>query len=174
LIKNVPVPPRTYDLSWLTENVENLRPWRTLQFLNRALRKVGAIRDASQSTESVTGDTREHTKKVIRKIFDDLKHHNEKKFSRLVLVFFPLKEEVTSEGPREWIEFIEAESKDQGIILIDLFDDFQSLPHKEVVKMFREDRHFTERGNEFVASLLYEKLSNHPELSKVFSLNRHN
>lgn len=174
VITNVPVPRRSYDHSWLTAQAGNLETWRTFQFINRALKKSGMIRAGSRSTESVTGDILEQTRRVLRKIFADLKQVNEKQSSHLVLVYFPVESELTTEVPREWIDFIEAEAAAQNIILINFFDDFQSLPHKDIVAMYRKkDGHFTERGNEFVAKILYEKLSHHPNLSRLFSPGGH-
>jgi len=173
-ITNVPVPRRSYDHSWLTAQAGNLGTWRTFQFISRVLNKAGMIRGETRSTESVTGDTLEQTRRVLRKIFADLKQMNETQSSHLVLVYFPVESELTTEAPREWIAFIEAEAAAQNIILVNFFDDFQSLPHKDLVAMYRKkDGHFTERGNEFVAQILYEKLSRHPVLSPLFSPSGH-
>ncbi|WHZ24065.1 MAG: hypothetical protein OJF47_003177 [Nitrospira sp.] len=170
VITNVPVPRRSYDRSWFTAQAGNLEAWRTLQFINRALKKSGMIRAEARSTESMTGDTLEQTRRVLRKIFADLKHMNETRSSHLVLVYFPVESELTTNVPQEWIDFIQSEAAAQNIILINFFDDFQSLPHKEIAAMYRKkDGHFTERGNEFVAKILYEKLSRHPDLFKLFS-----
>ena len=169
---NVPVPRHSYDHSWLTAQAGNLEAWRTFQFIKRALKKSGLIRAGSRATESMTGDTLEQTRRVLQKLFADLKQVNEQQLSHLVLVYFPVESELTTEAPREWIDFIEAEAAAQNIILINFFDDFQSLPHKDIVAMYRKiDGHFTERGNEFAAKVLYEKLSHHPDLATVFSSN---
>lgn len=171
VIDNVPVPRRTYDLSWLTTQVGNVNHLRTVQFVTKALRKVGLTsRNAPRTAES---DAREETKRVLRKIFEDLKRNNEMKGSRLVLVLFPVEDELLKETPQEWIEFIETESKAQGIMLINLFDDFHSLPRKDILDMFGTDWHFTERGNEFAARVIYERLRNEPSLTQVFSVHHH-
>lgn len=170
VIDNVPVPRRTYDLSWLTTQVGNVNQLRTVQFVTKALRKVGLTsRNAPRTTES---DAREETKRVLRKIFEDLKRSNEMKGSRLVLVLFPVEDELLKETPQDWIEFIETESNAQGIMLINLFDDFHSLPRKDILDMFGTDWHFTERGNEFVARVIYERLRNEPSLAGLFSVPR--
>ncbi len=174
VITNVPVPRRSYDHSWLTAQAGNLGTWRTFQFINRVLNKAGIIRAGSRSTEPVTGYTVEQTRRVLRKIFADLNQMNDTQASHLVLVYFPVEHELTTEVPREWIDFIETEAAAQNIILINFFDDFQSLPHKDLVAMYRKrDGHFTERGNEFVTQILYEKLSRHPRLSRLFSPDGH-
>jgi hypothetical protein len=171
VIDNVPVPRRTYEFSWLTTQVGNVSQLRTFQFVTKALRKVGLTpRNAPRTTES---DAKEETKRVLRKIFEDLKRKNEMKGSRLVLVLFPVEDELLKEPPHEWIEFIETESNAQGIMLINLFDDFHSLPRKDILDMFGTDWHFTERGNEFAARVIYERLRNEPSLAQLFSLHRH-
>lgn len=171
---NVPVPRHSYDHSWLTAQAGNLEAWRTFQFIKRALKKSGMIQAGPPTTESMTGDILEQTRIVLRKLFADLKQVNEQKLSHLVLVYFPVESELTAEVPREWIDFIKAEAAAQNIILINFFDDFQSLSHKEIIAMYRKkDGHFTERGNEFVAKMLYEKLSHHPDLITLFSSDGH-
>lgn len=108
----------------------------------------------------MAGATLEQTRRVLRKLPSDLKQVNEQQLSHLVLVHFPVESELTTEAPREWIDVIEAEAAAQNIRPINFFNDFQSLPHQEIVAMYRKkDGHFTERGNEFAAKILYEKLS---------------
>lgn len=171
VIDNVPVPRRTYDLSWLTTQVGNVNQLRTVQFVTKALRKAGLT--SSHAPRTTESDAREETKRVLRKIFEDLKRSNDMKGSRLVLVLFPVEDELLKETPHEWIEFIETESNAQGIMLINLFDDFHSLPRKDILDMFGTDRHFTERGNEFAARVIYERLRNEPSLAQLFSVRHH-
>lgn len=170
IIDNVPVPRRTYDLSWLTTQVGNVTQLRAVQFVTKALRKVGLTsRNAPRTSET---DAREETKRVLRKIFEDLKRSNEVNGGRLVLVWFPVEDELLREPPQDWITFIEAEAKAQGILLINLFDDFESLPRKDILDMFGTDWHFTERGNAFAAHVIYERLRNEPSLAGLFPARR--
>ncbi len=170
LVTNVPVPRRSFDHSWITAQTANLYTWRTFQFIDRALKKLGLIRAESRSTKLTAREASEQTRNVLRKIFADLKQVNDKQSSHLVLVYFPVERELTTEVPREWINFLEAEAAAQNILLVNFFDDFQSLPHKDIVAMYRnKDGHFTERGNAFVAKIMYEKLSHHPDLSTLLT-----
>lgn len=167
VVENVPVPRGTYDLSWVTTQMGNLSQLRTVQFLRKALRKLIPIgRDANAVRET---DTRAETQTVLRKIFEDLVRRNSLKGSRFLLVWFPVMDEVRTGISPEWRAFLEAESAAQGIPFINLFDDFQALPRDELPGLYGPDWHFTERGNEFVAKKIYERLRHEPSLSTLFS-----
>lgn len=162
-IENVPVPRSTYDLSWLTTHIGNLSQLRTVQFVKKALKKLGLTSQGAVPLPE--SDDRTETKQVLRNIFEDLKRSNDAKGSRLILVLFPVEDELIAAQPQEWIEFLETVSKEQGILLINLFDDFRAVPKQDLPDMFGKDYHYSERGNDFVARAIYARLLNEPSFS---------
>ena len=56
-------------------------------------------------------------------------------------------------------------------LLIDLHDDFSKSPYVEVSKFFIYGReHYTEKGNQFVADLLYKKLLSFDEIKRKIAV----
>src|SRR5262249_3191869 len=181
VVKNVPVPRRAYNFPWLTSNIQYVRRLRTVELLERISRKIGFAPD---DTDLLSEKKRnEKTREVLRKIFEDLKRLNEEYSSKLVLVYLPTMGEVGGNAPEEWIHFLETESRDLDIPLINAISIFRSLPYEHVADMFiREGQidyrdaagHLNDRGNEFVAKAIYEALANQPALAQVLSLHRRN
>jgi hypothetical protein len=176
VVKNVPVPKLTYYFPWNPQNISVVRQLRTVEFLNRALEK---LRDATTNTTQLT--TRERNDKpqeVLHKIFEDLKHLNEQRSSKLVLVYLPTTYELQGKGPQEWTEFLEDESRALGIPFINLFSEFRSLPDNDRVKLYISGEqlpyrgaggHFNEAGNALVARVIHDKLMNDPVISSALS-----
>ena len=79
------------------------------------------------------------------------------------------------------MKWIEKESRDLGIPLINGFSTFRSLPYEDVINMFIPEGqinypgaagHLNDQGNEFVARAIYKAIKNHPALSQVLSLHQ--
>jgi hypothetical protein len=176
VVKNVPVPKRTYYVPLSPQSISVVRQLRTVEFLNRALEKLGgATTDSSQFTKRERNDK---PQEVLHKIFEDLKRINEQRSSKLVLVYLPPLYELQGGGPQEWTSFLEEESRSLGIPFINLFGEFRSLPDNEVVKLFTPGGqlayrsaggHFNEAGNELVARTIYDQLMNDPAISYALS-----
>jgi hypothetical protein len=176
VVKNVPVPKRTYDFLLSPQSILVVRQLRTFEFLNRALEKLGsATTDPNQLTKSGSNDK---PQEVLHKIFEDLKHINEQRSSKLVLVYLPRLYELQGKGPQEWTAFLEEESRSLGIPFINLFSEFRSFPDNDVVKLFISGEqlayrsaggHFSEAGNELVARVIHDKLMNDPAISYALS-----
>ena len=167
VVKNVPVPRQISYVLWITSKIESLWRLRTTEFLHRALLKIGAATtDRHQPTQR---EQNEKTQKVLRMIFEDLKCLNEQRSSTLVLVYFPEISELNGTPPREWIDFLEGESRSLGIPLINLFREFQSLPADEMANLYLQGYpgggHLSNLGNELAARAIHDKLINHPALS---------
>ncbi len=115
------------------------------------------------------------TEIVVSKVFEDLRNINESKNSTLVLVYLPTLKDYDEipEVTERWRRYVRFGSEELGIISIDLVDEFRKLPRYEVKEMFFPNDadypgaagHYTEKGNEYVAKLLYEKLLSLPENS---------
>ncbi len=176
--KNVPVPTRGQFFPWIAENMGNLENLRTVQFLKRALRKIKFSHTNSPQLTQKERD--EKARQILRKIFEDLKRIDEKRSSKLVLIYLPTIWELEGRGgpnwtpPEVWNEFLKEESKSLDVPLINLFGKFRSLSHREMVDMFIPPEklpypeaafHFSDRGNEMVAKVVYDKLINDPLIS---------
>ena len=77
---NVPVNRFTYKFSWLTSNLKNLKGLRTVQFFNRALAKL------APTAKQADTQADEETRKVVLKIFEDLKSLSQQRGSEFILV----------------------------------------------------------------------------------------
>jgi hypothetical protein len=173
VVKNVPVPRRAYDHSWLTDNaLPNLRRLHTVELLKEVGRRLRFAPDTTATDKQST----ERTQKVLVKIFEDLKRLNAERSSKLVLVYLPTGYE--HQGSGEWIKFIEKESEDLGIPLINVFSTFLSLPQSQTVSMFIPEGqlkyphaagHLNDQGNKFVADVIYQELKNDPAISPMLS-----
>ena len=170
VVKNVPVPKQNSFVLWITPRIERLWHLRTTEFVHRALLKIGAATiDQPQPRQR---EQNEKTQKVLRMIFEDLKCLNEQRSSTLVLVYFPEISELNGTPPREWIDFLEGESRSLGIPLINLFREFQSLPADEIANLYIPyghpeypgGGHLSNLGNELAARAIHDKLINHPAI----------
>jgi len=176
VVKNVPVPRWPYKHSWLTENaLPNLRRLHTVELLER----VGSrLRFADTRSPTASEKERiERVKNVLVKIFEDLKRFNAEPSNKLVLVYFPTPYELQG-GSQEWIKFIEKESQDLGIPLINVLSTFRSLPPSQALSMLIPEGqlnypyaagHLNDEGNKFVAEVIYQELKNDPAISPMLS-----
>src|SRR5713226_224687 len=85
--RNVPVPRRSYYFPWITQNVGNLKNLRTVQLLDRLLRKIKPTPKVAPQLSQKERD--EKARQLLRTIFADLKRLNEQCSSKLVLVYLP-------------------------------------------------------------------------------------
>jgi hypothetical protein len=177
-VRNVPVPRLRYKIPWrLAEASWYFRRLRIVMLFRSLQRKLGF-----EDTDAIASSAREKeekTQKVLRKVFEDLKQLNEERSSKLVLVYLPNRPDLKGKGPQEWTEFLERESRALGIPLINILSQFRSLPYEDVLKMYipkgqirvpGADHHLNEYGNEVVASIIFENLKNHPEISQHLSI----
>ena len=112
---------------------------------------------------------------IALKILEDLVQLNKAKNSTLVLVYLP-GQNFTGEDLKRWRQRIHMASEQQGIIFIDLVDEFKDLPPDKLAEMFIQKEqvkdyngtagHYTNKGNQYVADVLYERLLSLPEVSK--------
>ena len=115
---------------------------------------------------------------VAAKILEDLQRINTSKNSILILVYLPLSGDYQPDDKTDlWREYVRLASERTGTLFIDLVDEFRKLPSDEVQGMFLSDDdidypgaagHYTVKGNEFVAEVLYNKLVSFPGVSAKF------
>ena len=180
VVKNVPVPGRAYDLSWLIFNNPTLSRLRTIQVLTSALSKTGLIPETTSRLRRA--EISPKTRAILSKILEDLQRLNEAHSSMLVLVYLPTGDELKGNRPQESVNFIEAESRALGIPLINILRTFQSLPYDDAASMFIAKGqiqypgaagHLNERGNDLVARLVYEEIKKYIVISPVQLLEQH-
>jgi hypothetical protein len=144
---------------------------RTVDVLTKVMRKIGLAGAESRNTTRRKRDERkEHTRKILREIIEDLKDINEQRSSKLVLIYLPDMDTLASETPNEWTEFFEGESRSLGVPLINLVSEFGALPYQEVVPLFISQKqiargHLSVAGNNLVSKLIHDKLRNDPAIS---------
>ena len=152
---NVPVSKYHYLFPKLSEQVERFKQLRFYEFFKRIGKKMSLIRHER------TLASRSNIQEVTLKIFETLHYVNKKKGSTLVLVSLPEYEECfsDSESLRKWRMWLSTEMAKRGILFIDLIDEFKGLTATELTSLYnKKDWHFSEKGNEFVARVLYKKI----------------
>ena len=157
---NVPVPMRSFYVPWLTENVQYLNKLKSARFLSWIYNKLVF----NKSTLSVP-DTRSFDCTITLRVFEDLLRMNNLKHSKLVIIYLPLKLDLQSDKSLKLRTFLRSELLKRGIPFIDLVDDFKKLPSLEARDMFLgggkypySAGHYSAKGNEYVANLLYRQL----------------
>jgi hypothetical protein len=162
VVRNVPVPPVPYAVRWPA--LDALRSLRTVDLLGRLQR---AIRPR-QTVSFTSSWTAAKMDDVLRLILEDLKRMNDAHGSRVVLVRFVRRMEIRAERPAPPVEMLARHARAMDIPFIDLAPDFQSLADQEIDGLFIKEGqvdylgaagHLNEKGNEFVARRLHEKLA---------------
>ena len=168
LLKNVPVPKRAYSVPWpLIRNDQNLNRLRMVELLHRVGGKVAMSPDRTRDVLKEQND--ERTRKVLALLFRDLQRLNEERSRILAFVYLPTPAELKGNGPREWMQFIRAESQTLNIPFVDLFSAFRALPPGELEDKF--EGHLSVQGNELVAMLIYKELfKEHPAIFRMLAI----
>ncbi|MFI5181037.1 MAG: hypothetical protein ACHQPI_06580 [Thermoanaerobaculia bacterium] len=172
VIRNVPVPKRSYVLSWFTDRLAIFENLRTVDFARRVRRWIR--RPAYASSEVVKKDDKaSKTRDVLRSLFVELKRLNEDRGSELFLLYLPTLSDFQPDGSGGWREVIEEESRALGVPLINVFRRCQSLAYEDILSMFILPgqgtypgvNHLSERGNAFVAKVIHEELKSRVAVS---------
>jgi hypothetical protein len=162
---------RPYHLTWLSRQYRNFNGLRTVELLRAVLRRVGVtMDDEARTTPTESGDTK--TRKVLRKILEELRTLREERAIRPVLAYLPSVVELKGADPQGWMEFMKAEAKTLGIPMIDVLNAFRQLPVHEAVRLFipqglATPDHLTDEGNALVAKVIYEHLKSHPSTAEL-------
>ena len=114
----------------------------------------------------------QETAKVVPYMLDDLVSTNRARNSVFVLVYLPVRMEITENMAGSWRSLLAEYARQHGVLFIDLVDDFHRLPPDELDKLFfawgsiyfpGAADHYTEAGNAFVADRIYRRLLANPE-----------
>jgi len=154
--RNVPVPRRSYYFPWLTRNAPLFRKLKTLELLERLL----GTASPTGPPPDLPGDP--ETWKVALKIFDTLHATTRVHGGLLALVSLPDAADYQVDKSDHWRGSLRSEAGQKGFVFLDLVDEIRKLPADEVPGLY--DYHFNEKGNQWVARALYEKLTSLPEV----------
>ena len=165
---NVPVP-----RSLAVRSPRLLRVQNALFNLNitRFLRRMLKL-DTEAAVTATRKERNRETSWVLSYMLDDLLATNRARNSVLVLVYLPTREEYGADAGTGWRTFLAQYAHQQGVLYLDLADDFRRLSPAEVDAMFigtgtvnfpGAAGHYTEAGNAFIADLIYQRLLANPE-----------
>ncbi|MBE7472745.1 MAG: hypothetical protein HS114_26750 [Anaerolineales bacterium] len=168
LVTNVPVPWRSFYLPWLTQNREAIDDLKSTQLLRSFFLPEPGTASADQPA---AGESSPEV--VAAKILADLIKLNQAKNSTLVLVYLP-GQDFTDDDLDHWRQVIHTAAERQSVPLLDLVDTFKGLPAGELDSLFIQKGeidyqgaagHYTVKGNQYVADVLYEQLMALPEIA---------
>lgn len=159
--KNLPVPKRSYSIPGLAKAQQAVRQLSSVIILKKLLFQEDPFLVAENKKRS-----NDQTRKIVLKIFKDLQEINKIKNSILVLVYLPVKSDYIDNSSEEWRRFLNSEATKCGFLFIDLIDEFRRYPHQKVTTLF--NGHYSEKGNLYIANILYERLLSIPEIACRF------
>lgn len=172
VVTNVPVPAGSFQLPWWTEVRRHLWSLRSVQAVRRLKQSLsessGEVMAASLDEQTAKAGPDREAAVVVSKLLQDLKRLNEARGSILVVVYLPSHND---RGPDTvfWTGVVERECEMLGIPFLNLLKDFDRLPRAEAARLYLpgDREHFSRKGNEYVARLIYQKLTGLPQLSEV-------
>ena len=152
-ITNTPVPRHSIFYRKILDFVPVLQRFRFYELFTNKL--------PIKYKEKISISSDNEVKQIALEIFKELEEANKKKNSSLVLVYLPtafeyleLRDETNS--LREWVK---QEALKRNILFIDLYDDYLQLPYEKAITLFlKNDLHYSEEGNRFIAETIYKKL----------------
>ncbi|MBI3590000.1 MAG: hypothetical protein HY094_01310 [Candidatus Melainabacteria bacterium] len=153
---NTPVPKHSDFYYKLQDYSNKLCEFRTYQFISRLITSTRFTGKKNQN-----GANEPELQKILSLIFKALYKENKAKNSNLVLIYLPQYSDCFEVNGRTayWRNWIKDEAKNKDIFFIDLVSEFQKLPSEDIYSLFTEtDRHFSNKGNKLIATILYKKL----------------
>ena len=157
VVRNVPVPRRSYVFPWLTDRRGVFNTLRTAELARRILHRTGA-----QPPQDASGKTSE----LLRLLLLDLKRLNRERGSTLVVVYLPALSDFDPGASGGWLETMRNEARAADVRFVDVLGRFRSLSREEALSMFILPGHGTypgvnhlnASGNAFVAKVIDEEL----------------
>lgn len=168
LVTNVPVSWRSFYMPWLTQNREAIDDLKSTQLL-----RTFFIAEAETTSSDQPASEESSPELVAAKILEDLIKLNQAQNSQLVLVYLP-GQNFTGDDLKHWRQVIHTVAEQQGVPLLDLVETFKDLPAEEITSLFIQKGeidyqgaagHYTSKGNQYVADVLYEQLMALPEIA---------
>jgi len=171
--ENVPVPRRSAFLHWLALKPHPLREFRSLADLAWLAGRVLPARDAA-----FANGPSEQQAQVLDVMFENLQATEKQKNSVLVLLYLPerVADYQTGGISPVWRNWVRQECVKQGIVFVDLIDDFRKLPITWKDGLFiwpgsgqyftEAVGHYNDQGQQWVAEELYNKMIAVPEAAQ--------
>ena len=165
VVRNVPVPRRSYVFPWLTDRKAIFNSLRAAELARRLLHRAGA-----QPSAPVTLAAPEHasgkTSELLRLLLLDLKRLNRERGSTLVVVYLPALSDFDPGASGGWLETMRDEARAADVRFVDVLGRFRALPRAEALGMFILPgqgtypgvNHLNPSGNAFVAKVIDEEL----------------
>jgi hypothetical protein len=168
-LDNVPVPRWSYQsprltsyLFWQRRAIQQLR-------MNVLATRLSRRFGSEPPRHSATQDSA--VWEVAHRMLKDLANLNRAKNSTLVIVLLPARSDWTDTQPDRWRRSLADAARRDGYLLVDLVDDFFRLPRDSFDLLFLDphDRysHYGNRGHEWVADRLYQRLLSFPETAAL-------
>ena len=155
MIRNYPVPRTSWFTRWRAANNHNLSNFQFIQLWYLGAGRLGIDR-AEPPSDSAAED---RARRVAAKIFESLARSTREKNRQLVLVYLAGPGDYRANGlTTEWQRFVHVEAKRLGIPVIDLVEVFRRVPPTEINDLFAPNSHYSVKGNELVANVLYKEL----------------
>jgi len=149
-VTNTPIPRRGYALPWLTQNAQSLTELRSMQLL---------LTIAHRLSPPAAGRSTADIRTVAARMVADLHAINERKGSRLVLVYLPIPSDYDQGDSEPWRRWLQAEAARQHIPYADLVEELRRGSESEWQALFDPATgHFSVDGNRQVARLIAAQL----------------
>ncbi len=156
---NRPVPKRSYLIPGLPAVQEAFSQFSSI----RIAKHIFSPKDPSLDPEKKKQQLN-RTQAVVIKIIEDLKKINKAKNSIIVFVHLPIMDDYMKKGSEKWRHFLHTEAVKHDFIYIDLIDELRKYPPQEVETLYHW-WHYSEKGNSYIANIMYEKLLSIPEIT---------
>ena len=172
-VENVPVPQNAFRFTWFVSNLPLFQDLRVVKFANGVREQFVAKAPNFKSkppSEEATG--------VARAIFAELREITRRSDAVPTLVYLPTQSDYDGNPlTDQWRAIVAAQAAELGVAFLDLVDDFQKMPRNLGALFIPPDRlkfgeatgHYTVKGNEVMAKVLYEKLIALPEVAAKLS-----
>jgi hypothetical protein len=173
-VHGVPVPYRSEFGAKRSELVRTLASFRTVQVL-RSLVPSRPPPGADAASDTPPADP---LRPIVARLFATLRDVHQAHGSRLVLVYLPMRTDYDDEASDGWRRFVRETADRDRIACIDLVDDLRSVPRREIDAYFIQpgetpyghaEGHYTARGNDFIARVLYQKLGGPDAVATKFA-----
>jgi len=164
--KNRPVPTLAYKFPRLPRIREGIDQLSSVTLLKTLLLPA-------ETSPQNTNQPDDSSRQLVLKLFDDVRETSSAKGSITVFVYLPKQSDYLHTESDPWRQFLHERSSQtsrDGFCLIDLVDEIRKLPPQEIEGLFNQeaDFHYSEKGNQYVADVLFRKLLEIREIESKF------
>ena len=157
-VTNVPVPRTSYLLSSLLHNGNLLSELNTVRVMRRLIWGKPYIKNAREVDS--------YSRRIANQVFSELAREHARRGRVFVLVHLPVKADLTQRSSK-WRDYLVRAAKEAGWNYFDLAEEMSRLPQDQVDALYLGNEvpyqaaagHYSVRGNRFVATALYARLT---------------